>query len=93
MLREIGGRKPHRMGFPFWLSEIELRIGEKNMEPLALALAVLYKRYTDRDTFVPEPAEFRPFDLRALKRPYEVEANSSSRPSDRGNAFVTQAAS
>jgi len=64
-----------------------------NMEPLVFAIASLYKSYTKQDTFVPEPAKFRPFDLRALKRSYEAEANASSRPSDRQNSFLTQAAS
>jgi hypothetical protein len=63
------------------------------MEPLALAIAVLCKGYTKQDTFVPEPAEFRPFDFRALKRSYDAEVSSSSRPSDRQKSFVTQAAS
>ena len=64
-----------------------------NMEPLVFAIASLYKSYTKQDTIVPEPAEFRPFDLRALRRSYEAETNASSRPSDRQNSFLTQAAS
>ena len=36
-----------------------------------------------KETFVPESAEFQPFDLRALRVSYNAEDNSPSRPSDR----------
>jgi len=60
------------------------------MEPLVFAIVALHKGYHKEETLVPEPAEFRPFDLRALKRSYEAEADSSRRPSDRRNSLVTQ---
>ena len=48
---------------------------------------------TSKEGFVPEPAEFRPFDLRELRHSYNAEDNdnSPSRPSDRKKSFVTQA--
>ena len=63
------------------------------MEPLVFAIVALHKEYRQQETRIPEPAEFLPFDLRALKRPYDLEADSSSRPSDRQNSLVTQIAS
>ena len=63
------------------------------MEPLVFAIVALHKGYHQQETLVPEPTEFLPFDLRALKRPYGLEADSSSRPSDRQNSLVSQIAS
>ena len=63
------------------------------MEPLVFAIVALHKEYRQQETRIPEPAEFLPFDLRALKRPYDLEADSSSRPSNRQNSLATQIAS
>ena len=46
---------------------------------------------TAKKTFVPEPVEFQPFDLRALTRSYNAEENSPRRPNDRKRSFVAQA--
>ena len=62
------------------------------MEALVFAIIALGKGYHQTETFVPEPVEFQPFDLRALNRSFESEANSGG-PSDRQNALVTQIAS
>jgi hypothetical protein len=43
-----------------------------------------------KETFVPEPAEFRPFDLRALGHSYNAKENSPRRPSDGKKSFVAQ---
>jgi hypothetical protein len=66
---------------------------ETTMEALVFALIAVRNGFTQEETFVPEPAEFRPFDLRALKRSYQEEENSSGRPSNRSKSFVTQVAS
>jgi len=63
------------------------------MEALVFALIAVRNGYTQQETFVPEPAEFQPFDLRALTRSYETEENSSGRPSNRSKSFVAQVAS
>ena len=63
------------------------------MEALVFAIIAVRNGYTLQETIVPEPAEFRPFDLRALKRSYEAEENSTSRPSDRSRSFVAHVAS
>jgi hypothetical protein len=42
---------------------------------------------TRKEKFVPEPVEFRPFDLRELRHSYYAEDNSSNRL----KTFVTQA--
>jgi hypothetical protein len=63
------------------------------MEVLVFAIIAVRNGYKLQETFVPEPAEFQPFDLRALKRSYEAEENSVSRPSDRPKSFVAHVAS
>ena len=63
------------------------------MEALVFAIVALRKGYKLEESTVPEPAEFRPFDVRALKRAYQAEGDSSSRPSDRRESLVTQIAS
>jgi hypothetical protein len=59
---------------------------EENME--AVPFTLIGKR---KETVVPEPAEFHPFDLRALKDSYNAEENSTSRPFDRKKSFVAHA--
>jgi hypothetical protein len=63
------------------------------MEALVFAIIALHKGYNEAQIVVPEPAGFQPFDVRALKRSYEAEGDSSSRPSGRENSLVTQVAS
>lgn len=63
------------------------------MEPLVFAIIAMLNGFKRQETFVPEPAEFRPFDLRALKRSYGAEDDSSSRPTNRPQSLVTQIAS
>ena len=63
------------------------------MEPLVFAIVALHKGYHQEEILVPEPAEFLPFDLRALKRSYGLEADSSGKPADRQNSLVAQIAS
>ena len=46
---------------------------------------------TRNERFVPEPAEFQAFDLRALGHSYNAQEQSRSRPSDRKKSFVAQA--
>jgi hypothetical protein len=45
----------------------------------------------DKITFVPEVAQFRPFDLQALRHSYHAKDHSPIRPSDGKKSFVTQA--
>ena len=63
------------------------------METLIFALIATRKGYFHIEPFVPEPAEFRSFDLRELARSYEAQDNSSNRPSDRQQTLTTQVAS
>ena len=63
------------------------------METIVFAIAAIRNGYKQQETIVPEPTEFQPFDLRALKRTYEAEENSSSRPSNRPKSFVAHVAS
>jgi hypothetical protein len=72
---------------------INLKERNSTMEALVFAIVALRKGFKLEETTVPEPAEFRPFDVRALKRSYQAEDDSSSRPSGRQNSLVTQTAS
>ena len=63
------------------------------MEPLVFALIAVRDGYHWQDAFVPEPTEFRLFDLRALERSYDAQDDSSGRPSDRRKSLVAQVAS
>jgi hypothetical protein len=63
------------------------------METLIFALIATRNGYYQRNPVVPEPAEFRGFDLRALARSYEAQDDSSNRPSGRPQTLVTQVAS
>jgi hypothetical protein len=63
------------------------------MEALIFALLATRKGYFQEDPVVPEPAEFRSFDLQALGRSYEAQDDSSNRPSGQHQTLVTQVAS
>ena len=63
------------------------------MEALIFALIATRNGYTQHETFVPEPAEFHPFDLRALRHLYSAEDKSPRRPSDRKKWVLAQVAS
>jgi hypothetical protein len=63
------------------------------MEPLVFAIIAARTGYNQTDGFVPEPAEFLPFDLRALKRSHRSETNQPTRPSSRQGSLITQVAS
>jgi hypothetical protein len=58
----------------------------ENMETIAFTLIGRGK-----ETFVPEAAEFRPFDLPALRQSYNAKENSAIRASDGNKSFVAQA--
>jgi hypothetical protein len=76
-----------------FLIESEKEEKERIMEALVFALIAVRNGYFVQETIVPEPAEFQPFDLRALKRSYDAEDDSSGRPSDRRKSLVAQVAS
>ncbi|MBV8142970.1 MAG: hypothetical protein JOZ60_13105 [Verrucomicrobia bacterium] len=53
------------------------------METLIFGILAIRNGMRQQQTVVPEPAEFRRFDLRALKRSYAAEDDPSSGPSGR----------
>jgi hypothetical protein len=55
------------------------------METVAFTLITNWKK-----TFVPEVAEFRPFDLQALRHSYNATDTSPIRPSDGKKSLVSQ---
>jgi hypothetical protein len=62
------------------------------MEALALALLIVRNAYRKQETVGPEPHEFQPFDVQALRHSYYSEENGPSRPSDRQKSYVPRAA-
>jgi hypothetical protein len=65
------------------------------MEVLIFAVIASRNGYTQRETFVPERAEFQPFDLRALSPSDDAGGNfpgrppkTSGRPSDSDEQFL-----
>src|SRR5260370_14637976 len=74
------------------LKELLRRGGFPHRCPLALQ-GQLFKFAPEprKETFVPESAEFQPFDLRALRHSYNAEDNSPSRPFNRKKSFVAHA--
>jgi hypothetical protein len=63
------------------------------MEVLIFALIATRKGYFQKEPTVPEPAEFRGFDLRELKRAYNAHGQTPTRPIDRQKTLLTQVAS
>jgi hypothetical protein len=63
------------------------------MEALIFALIATRNGYAQHETFVPQPAKFQPFDLRALRHSYNAEDNSLKLPSDRKKSFAIQVSS
>ncbi len=63
------------------------------MEALIFAMTATRNGYTQHATFVPEPVKFKPFDLRALRRPDSADNNSPRRLSDRKKWIVVPLAS
>ena len=62
------------------------------MEPLIFAIIAAGTGYKQNESFVPEPAEFLPFDLRALERSYSLEDKAGNLPSNRQGSLITQVA-
>jgi hypothetical protein len=63
------------------------------MEPLVFAIVAMRTLYNLKEPFVPEPLDFRPIDLRALRHFYETDDDSWSVPADRQEPLVPQIAS
>ena len=67
--------------------------GTKKMETLVFGLIVLNNLNNEQELIVPEPTEFRPFDLRTLEDLYNARDNSPSSSSDRKHPYVAQTVS
>jgi len=67
-------------------SQSKVRIEKKKTEPMEAVIFALID--TRKEPFVPESAEFELFDLRALRRSYNAEDNSPSRPFNRKKSFL-----
>jgi hypothetical protein len=63
------------------------------MEALIFALVAFIKLFRTEEKMVPEPLQFRPFDIQALKHVYNGRVASSNRPSARHKSYATQAMS
>ena len=63
------------------------------MEPLIFALIAVRNGYKQEESFVPEPDDFQPFDVRALGHVYNAKNDSSNRPSGRSPSLAPRVAS
>jgi len=63
------------------------------MEALIFGLVAIMKLFRHEEKMVPEPAEFRPFDIQTLKLVYNGRVDSSNRPSGRHQSYAAQALS
>ena len=63
------------------------------MEPLIFALIAVRNGYKQEESFVPEPDDFQPFDVRALGHVYNAKNDSSNRPSGRSSSLAARVAS
>jgi hypothetical protein len=63
------------------------------MEALVIALLATRAIYRQQDSSIPEPAEFQPFNLKALRFSDRTRDNTESRSPDRKRPYVPQTAS
>ena len=63
------------------------------METLVFALVAIRNGYKQEETFVLEPEDFQPFDVRMLAQVYNAMNDSSNRPSGRSSTLAAQVAS
>jgi hypothetical protein len=63
------------------------------MEALIFALVAMMKLFRHEEKMVPEPLQFRPFDIQALEHVYNGRVDSSNRPSGRHQSYAAQAVS
>jgi hypothetical protein len=62
------------------------------MDALVIALIATLGMYRQQKVSVPEPAEFRPFDLKALRSPDQNKHDPLGRLSNRKRSYVLQTA-
>jgi hypothetical protein len=63
------------------------------MEALVFGLVAIMKLFRHEEKMVPEPLQFRPLDIQALKHVYNGRVDSSNRPSARHQSYAAQALS
>lgn len=63
------------------------------MEALIFGLVAIMKLFRHEEKMVPEPLQFRPFDIQALKQVYNGRDGSSNQPSARHQSYAAQALS
>ena len=62
------------------------------LDTLVFGIIAVNNLNKEQEQIVAEPAEFQPFDLRALER-FNARDNSTSRSSDRKQSYVAQTVS
>jgi len=63
------------------------------MEALVFALVAILRLFKPEKKMVPEPLQFRPLDVQALKHVYNGRMESSNRPAARHESYTAQALS
>ncbi len=91
MLREAEKEIPQGSLF-YWLSMFNLNLGKRDtMEALILALLIVRAAYRRRESVVPEPDTFQPFDLQALGHQYNADYKAPNPPSAPEESCVAHA--
>ena len=63
------------------------------MEALVFGIVAIMKLFRHEEKMVPEPLQFRPFDIQTLKQVYNGRVDCSNRPSARHQSYAAQALS
>jgi hypothetical protein len=86
-------RAAHHATFKRLLLWWQLNERKIDMEALIFGILAIMKLFKPEEKMVPEPLQFRPFDIQALKHVYNGRVESSNRPSARHESYAAQALS
>jgi hypothetical protein len=86
-------RTAHHATFNRLLLRWQLNERKIDMEALIFGLVAIMKLFRHEEKMVPEPADFRPFDIQTLKHVYNGRVDSSNRASGRHQSYAAQALS
>jgi hypothetical protein len=86
-------RTAHHATFNSLLLRWQLNERKIDMEALIFGIVAIMKLFRHDEKMVPEPLQFRPFDIQTLKQVYNGRVDSSNRPSARHQSYAAQALS
>jgi hypothetical protein len=86
-------RAAHHATFNRLLLTWQLNERKIDMEALVFGIVAIMKLFRHEEKMVPEPLQFRSFDIQALKQVYNGRVDSLNRPSARHQSYAAQALS